>query len=102
MPVFKVGQPIETETPVVDVEMNRNRPLAPGSYVFTLQVVDDAGNVSPPAEATVIVQGEAPTARLKAPEAVPFGAAFQLDGSESAAAGQGAIKRFVWTLVRSP
>ena len=49
MPQVVPGQPIETETPVVEVTVTRDKPLAPGQHRFQLVVTDDSGNVSTPA-----------------------------------------------------
>jgi hypothetical protein len=46
MPQFVAGQPIETETPVVQVTVTRDKPPAPGQHRFQLVVTDDSGNVS--------------------------------------------------------
>lgn len=51
MATFTPGNPIETADPIVPVEG-----LAPGSHVFRLVVVDDAGNESVPAFAKVNVR----------------------------------------------
>lgn len=51
MPAFGVGTTIVTSVPFVDVD-----PLmAPGSYRFRLEVEDEAGILSNPAEITVFV-----------------------------------------------
>lgn len=101
MPLFELSQPVETDTPTVEVEISRERPLRPGKYLFTLQVVDDDGNVSPPAEAVVVISDPGPTARLRAPEVVAFGEPFKLDGSESGDVGGGRLVRYIWTLVEA-
>ncbi len=51
MPVFQPNVPIVTDAPFVTVE---NR-LEPGTHTFTLVVVDEAGNRSFPARATVTI-----------------------------------------------
>ena len=48
---FKVNSPITTNVNFVDVQNN----LAPGTHVFQLEVVDEAGNRSKPAQARVVV-----------------------------------------------
>lgn len=48
---FATSQPFRSKTPQVVVE----NPLKPGSYRFSLVVVDDARNESKPAEITVTV-----------------------------------------------
>lgn len=101
MPQFKPGEPIETEEPTVRVEVDPQRPLAPGRYTFQLVVVDDSGNESAPDSVTVIVRDtQRPTAVIEAPASVVFGESFALDGRRSSDVG-GQITTYRWTLVRS-
>jgi hypothetical protein len=55
MPQFVPGQPIETETRVVEVTVTRDT-LPPGQHRFRLIVTDDAGNVSTPALVEVVAR----------------------------------------------
>jgi hypothetical protein len=98
MAEFIVNQPVETETPTVEVTLTPNNPLRLGRHRFRLIVVDDSGNRSQPDEVEVIVADqEAPTAVLRAPSPVAFGTSFELDGSRSFDVGGGRVVRFVWT-----
>ena len=51
MPIFQIGQAIETTEPTVLVENK----LAVGRHTFQLVVVDDAGNQSAPTKAIAVV-----------------------------------------------
>jgi len=52
MTTFVIGQPVTTEVAVVTVDAG----LKPGLHRFRLEVVDDAGLASRPAEAVVQVE----------------------------------------------
>ena len=81
MPQFVAGQPLETETPVVEVTVTRDKPLPSGQHRFQLIVSDDAGNVSAPAMVEVIVRdSQKPTAVLDAPRQVKTGQSFSFPG----------------------
>lgn len=79
------------------------KPLPVGLNVFTLVVMDDAGNRSQIARAEVIVRDNtAPTAVLRPPtQTIEFGQDFTLDGSDSRDIG-GQITAYEWTLIQSP
>ena len=68
---------------------------------FQLIVVDDAGNESAPATATVVIKDSTrPTAVLTvAPTQVDPGVSFRLDGTKSADVAPGKIVQYVWTMV---
>lgn len=100
MAVFKIGEPVKTEESFVEVEITPDAPLLPGAYIFELKVVDDAGNESPPARATVVISDPGPNAVIKADEQVPFGQAFKLDGSESSDVPPGKIVSYIWTMTQ--
>jgi hypothetical protein len=74
MPEFRTGQPVQTETPDVEVTVTPSAPLPVGRHRFQLVVEDDSGNSSQPAIAEVIVRdNQKPTAVLDAPQVVqPF------------------------------
>ncbi len=99
MAIFKLNQPIETNTPVIDVESPADDPLLPGTYIFQLFVVDDQGNKSPPVQAKVVVSDPGPTAVIRADEKAPFGKPFKLSGEGSSDVPPGKLVSFVWTLV---
>ena len=99
MPEFKPGQPIETDDPVILVEMGRT-PLPKGRHTFQLIVVDDDGLQSAPDTREVIVLDDRlPTAVLAAPARVQLGTEFRLDGSRSSDPAPGKVVRYIWTLV---
>ena len=102
MPVFNVGDTHETTTPTIEVTVDENNPLLPGTYAFELRVEDDAGNVSAPVQAQVIVTDPGPTAVLRAPAEVNFGASFELSGEGSSDIGDGVIELYRWTLIDGP
>lgn len=102
MPIFTVGQSVETATPTVEVTVDANAPLLPGTYTFELRVQDDAGNLSAPVKAQVIVVDPGPTAVLTAPAEVDFAASFTLSGKGSSDIGDGVIEVYRWTLVDGP
>jgi hypothetical protein len=101
------ANPIKTPDATLTVQMPREK-LAVGSHTFQLQVVDDSGNVSVPAQVMlIVVDTQAPTAVLVATDengrALPdnrisFGSNFILNGSRSVDIG-GKITTYVWTLV---
>ena len=97
------GVPIETADPTFTFVVDPASPLALGNHIVRLVVVDDAGNVSAPATATVrVIDNIAPTAVLDAPATVAFGLGFTVSGARSADVG-GAIVRYEWTLdARAP
>jgi hypothetical protein len=99
---LRVNQPITGTAPdaTLIITMDAGRPLRVGSYVFQLQVFDQADNPSPPVTARLtIVDVTAPRAVISAPRTVPFNTEFTLSGAESEDADGGAIARYVWTLL---
>jgi hypothetical protein len=100
MAVFKIGEPVTTEEPTVEVEIPAEEPLLPGTYVFELVVEDDAGNKSPPAQARVTITDPGPNAVIRAEENVAFGQGFRLDGSESSDTPPGRVVRYNWTMTQ--
>lgn len=100
MAVFKIGEPVTTEEPFIDVENAADAPLLPGNYVFELVVVDDAGNQSPPARANVTITDPGPSAIIEAPKRVPSGKKFRLDGGKSSDVPPGRIVRYTWTMTQ--
>ena len=95
---FFPNKPVtETETGIVQVTFGEAGPLAPGFHTFQLVVVDDLGVSSDPVTARVFVKGK-PVAVLTAPERVPLGDSFQLDGSRSDPQ-DGKITQWIFTLL---
>ena len=102
------ADPARTSDPVLKVEPGE-APLPVGRHTFRLTVTDDSGNVSQPADVSVIVvDTQAPTAVLEVRDsrgrAVPdnrvsFGATFRLDARKSVDAGGGQIATYKWQLV---
>ena len=82
--------------------------LAVGSHKFQLQVEDDAGNVSQPTQAILVVlDSHAPTAVLTigdesgrplTDDKIEFGKGFTLNGEKSVDIG-GNIVKYTWTLL---
>ena len=84
MAEFRPGQPLETDTPEVEVTVSQTAPLSIGRHRFQLVVQDDSGNRSEPSVTEVIVRDtQRPTAVLDAPREVDFGRSFQLSGRRS-------------------
>ncbi len=97
---FVPGTAIETKDPTVEVTVTAERPLPPGRHQFQLVVVDDAGNLSLPDTVDIIVKDTLnPTAVLKAPAQVEYGASFVLDGRGSSDVIPGKVVKYVWTRV---
>jgi hypothetical protein len=95
---FIINKEVETEKPVVEVTIDKEKPLALGRHRFSLVVMDDSGNPSKPDEVEIVVADQAaPTALLKAPKVVPLGESFELDGSASFDSGGGKVVRYTWT-----
>ena len=101
------AQKVETADSQLVVQMPAER-LAVGQHRFNLTVVDDSGNLSSPAQITVIVvDSTAPTAVIDLQDAqgsrvidgrIPFGSGFILNGSRSVDIG-GTISKFIWEVV---
>lgn len=87
---------VVTREPTFDVS-----PLPPGTHVMQLVVVDDAGNQSAPALASVQVTDGVPTAVIDAPATVPFGQSFSVTGERSLDL-EGPIHEYQWTLDARP
>jgi hypothetical protein len=100
MPEFnQPGDEHVTERPEIEVTVNRERPLPPGTYVFGLRVVDNDDNVSDLATTKVVVVDPGPSAVIDGPEQVGFGERFVLSGERSSDIEPGRIVRYLWTLV---
>jgi len=98
MAAFVPGTDITTDVPTIEVTVSTDKPLPLGRQLFRLVVIDDAGNPSKPDQVEVVVADQsAPTALLKAPKVVTFGASFNLDGSASFDTGGGKVVKYVWT-----
>ena len=97
MAEFRVGQPVVTDNPEVEVTIAPNAPLPAGRHRFQLVVTDDSGNSSDPSVTDVIVRDtQKPTAVLDAPREVELGRSFQLSGKRSSDIG-GRIVKYTWT-----
>ncbi len=95
------GTPVETSTASITFAA-ATTPLAVGLHTVQLVVIDDSGNQSSPAAATVrVVDSAVPTAVLQAPATVALGASFTLDGSRSFDIG-GRITEYRWTVGARP
>ncbi len=102
-----LGSPVATTADQLRVDAAPS-PLALGTHQFRLVVVDDAGNVSPPATVSVAVMGDtaAPTAMLRVAgldgrplsnNTVDPVAGFLLVGKGSADTPPGRVARYRWT-----
>lgn len=100
MAEFTLGTEVVTTDPTVEVTVNPEAPLPVGRQTFQLVVVDDSGNVSAADRVVIIIADQsAPTAVLAAPEVVPSGSSFTLDGRRSFDVGGGRVVEFRWTWV---
>ena len=96
MAEFFPNQPVTMDTPVVEVTFgDRASALPPGTHTFSLVVVDDLGISSDAVAVQVTVQAK-PQANLKAPERVPFGRSFTLDGTPDPAS-RAKITKWIFT-----
>jgi len=101
------ANPIKTNDATLNITMPNDK-LKVGSHTFRLQVEDDSGNVSTPAQVLLIVlDTQAPTAVLRVNDeegrplddnTIPFGRGFILNGKNSVDIG-GNIVSYSWTLV---
>jgi hypothetical protein len=99
MAIFKLGVPVETREPIISVDIDPAAPIRAGQHRFQLIVVDNSGNESDPATASVlIVDREKPTAKIEGPSAVPYNTPFRLSGQGSIDVG-GGIVTYRWTLL---
>jgi hypothetical protein len=99
---LQVNRPITGTAPdsTLIITIDPNRPLRIGRYMFQLQVFDQTGNASETVRALVeIIDTQGPTARISAPDTVPFNTEFILSGEGSEDLGGGTIARYVWTLL---
>lgn len=98
MAKLTLNVPVETDKPLVTVDVDPAKPLARGRQIFELVVVDDSGNVSAPDRLIVIVADrERPTAVLQGPSVVDVGRSFDLNGTRSFDVGGGTIKTYRFT-----
>lgn len=103
-PDLQVNVPVEAKAPdsVFTIIVDPTNPLKTGTYVFQLQVVDDAKNTSNPTSVKiVVVDDQAPNAVIDAPDRVGFGRGFTLSGKRSFDVG-GSVEKFIWTLIQTP
>lgn len=99
---LQINQAIEAAAPdaTLSITINPDQPLPVGTHVFQLEVIDDSGNRSQPAQFRItIFDDQAPTAVITGPEGVPFGREFALSGQQSRDIGGGTIETYVWTLI---
>src|SRR2546423_3295712 len=102
---LQVNKKIEADArdPVLNITSEARAAAKPGSYVFQLVVLDEAGNQSAPTTfQVVVVDDTAPTAVITGPERVPAGKPFTLSGERSMDTDGGKIVRYIWTLIRRP
>jgi hypothetical protein len=108
VPEFKPNVPVVQKEPLVRVDVDKEKPLAPGRYHFELVVIDDAGNESEPATIDVIVRDtQRPTAVLDMVNEdkavikpnVSVGEGFILSGMRSTDIAPGKIKSYRFTLL---
>ena len=102
------ANPIKTDDATLTIQLPNDK-LKIGGHSFQLVVADDSGNVSVPANVTlIVVDTQAPTAvlgvrdeqgRILEGNRIAFGANFMLDGRKSLDVGGGTIVSYTWTLV---
>ncbi len=102
------ANPVTTNDPKLVIQMPNGK-LPVGGHSFQLEVEDDSGNVSQPAQVMVIViDDQAPTAVLTVYDEegrplpnnrLPFGKGFILSGKRSVDVGGGKIVKYTWSLV---
>lgn len=102
------ANPVKTNDANLVIQMPGEK-LPIGRHSFELQVEDDSGNVSAPAQIMVIiVDSEAPTAVVTLADAegrpvqknrIAYGSSFILDGKNSVDVGGGKIVGYSWTLL---
>jgi hypothetical protein len=98
MPVFNIGDSIESDQPTIIIENDPANPLPPGAHIFQLVVTDDSGNQSAPAQKKVVVRDtQRPTAVIDGPSQVEAGVAFELSGAQSSDVPPGRIVSYKWT-----
>jgi len=100
---LQINQPIEAAAPDTSliITVDATNPMKTGTYLFHLEVIDDSGNRSAPAQAIVtVIDDKLPNAIISPPKmAVGFGTSFTLSGKESTDIG-GTIAKYIWTLVQ--
>ena len=102
------ANPIKTDDATLTIQLPNDK-LKIGGHTFQLVVADDSGNVSAPANVTlIVVDTQAPTAvlgvrdeqgRILEANRIAFGSNFMLDGRKSLDVGGGTIVSYTWTLV---
>jgi hypothetical protein len=102
------GNPIKTNDATLTITMP-NEKLKVGSHTFQLQVEDNSGNVSTPAQVMlIVVDTQAPTAvlilndvenRPLVNNSISVGQGFILNGKKSLDVGGGKITSYTWTLL---
>jgi hypothetical protein len=100
---LQINQPIDANAPdtQLNITVDASNPMKTGTYLFQLEVIDDSGNRSAPAQARVtVIDDKLPNAIISPPKlAVGFGTSFTLSGKESTDIG-GTIVKYIWTLVQ--
>lgn len=99
---LQINQPIEADAPdaALVITVDPTAPMKTGTYLFQLEVIDDAGNRSASTQAKVtVIDDDAPNAIISAPPTVGFGKSFTLSGKESTDVG-GSIVKYIWTQVQ--
>ena len=100
MASFVIGSPVESADALIEVTVDPATPLAVGRHRFQLVVVDDSGNQSLPDAVEIVVRDSTnPTAVLRVPSQVEFGASFQLDARASSDVAPGKVVKYIFTLV---
>lgn len=101
MAEFHIGTNVSTTEKSVEVTVSPSAPLPAGLHRFQLIVVDDSGNSSDPATASVIIKDTIkPTAVLTiTPTQVEAGKSFRLDGSKSSDVAPDKIVQYIWTMI---
>jgi hypothetical protein len=84
---LQINQPIEANAPdtQLTITVDATSPMKTGTYLFHLEVIDDSGNRSAPAQAMVtVIDNKLPNAIISPPKVtVGFGTSFTLSGKDS-------------------
>jgi|SRR3954466_12652535 len=101
MATFTIGTEVTTTDSFIAVDATIDKPLPKGVHTFQLVVIDDDGLASDPMTVDLVVRDDRkPTAFLVAPQTVPFGQSFKIDGSKSSDLPPGTVVKYVWTMLR--